>query len=52
MPREADDATLAALKTKLEEELIRVSAEADAVAGHSPMTQGELTRGAENNARA
>ena len=52
VPRDADDVTLAALKTRLEEELIRVSAEADAIAGHDAMTQGTQARGSEKNARA
>lgn len=52
VPRDADDATLSALRTKLEEDLIRVSAEADAIAGHAAMTQGAPSTRVENNARA
>jgi len=40
VPRDADDTTLAALKTELENTLIRISAEADAMVGHSAMTKG------------
>ena len=51
VPRDADDATLAALRAKLEEDLIRVSAEADAIAGYEAMTQGIHARKSRNNAR-
>ncbi len=41
VPREADDAMLADLRTRLEEELIRVSAEADRCVGHTAITREE-----------
>ena len=47
IPRDADDAMLADLRTKLEEELIRVSAEADAKVG-----QTIIMREGATNARA
>jgi len=47
IPRDADDAMLADLRIKLEEELIRVSAEADAKVG-----QTVITREGATNARA
>jgi lysophospholipid acyltransferase (LPLAT)-like uncharacterized protein len=39
VPRDADDAQLAQLRTKLEEDLTRVSAEADALVGHAAITR-------------
>lgn len=40
VPRETDEAEIARLRQKLEDELNRVSAEADALVGHDAMTQG------------
>jgi len=40
VPRDGDDAAVAALRQQLEADLNRVSAEADALVGHSAMTQG------------
>ena len=40
VPRDADDAMLAQLRDHLEQELNRVTAEADALAGHAPMQPG------------
>jgi lysophospholipid acyltransferase (LPLAT)-like uncharacterized protein len=39
VPRDADDTLLAQLRGKLEEDLIRVSAEADALVGHAAITR-------------
>jgi lysophospholipid acyltransferase (LPLAT)-like uncharacterized protein len=44
VPRDADDAALAVLRAKLEEEMNRLSAEADAMAGHDAMIPGERER--------
>jgi lysophospholipid acyltransferase (LPLAT)-like uncharacterized protein len=41
VPRDADEAEIARLRQKLEDDLNRVSAEADALVGHAAMTQGE-----------
>ena len=50
VPRDADDSVLTVLRGKLEVELIRVSAEADAIAGHAAMTQGASSARVEHNA--
>lgn len=41
VPRNADEIEIARLRRKLEDDLNRVSAEADAMVGHAAMTQGE-----------
>ena len=41
VPRDADESEIARLRQKLEDDLNRVSAEADAMVGHASMTQGE-----------
>ncbi len=51
VPRDADDAALAALKDQLEEELTRVSNEADNLTGHIAISRGEA-RGESSDARA
>lgn len=50
VPRDADEAVLAALQVRLETELNRVSAAADEMAGHEAMTPGPAKE--EANARA
>jgi lysophospholipid acyltransferase (LPLAT)-like uncharacterized protein len=44
VPRDADDALLARLQEQLEEELNRVTAEADELAGHRPMEPADIVR--------
>jgi lysophospholipid acyltransferase (LPLAT)-like uncharacterized protein len=51
VPREAGESDLAYLRQKLEDDLLRVSAEADALVGHDAMTQGDHMR-EKANARA
>jgi len=43
VPRDADETQMADLRRRLEDEVNRVSAEADAMAGHAAMTQGDPT---------
>ena len=51
VPRDADEAALAALKEQLEQDLTRVSNEADNLTGHLAITKGEYIR-RRRNARA
>ena len=52
VPRDADDALLAQLKDQLEVALNNVSAEADDLAGHAPMTPADITLSTKENANA
>jgi lysophospholipid acyltransferase (LPLAT)-like uncharacterized protein len=57
VPRDADDTLLARLQDQLEQDLLRVTAEADRLAGHAPMEPADRSPGAErpperSNARA
>jgi lysophospholipid acyltransferase (LPLAT)-like uncharacterized protein len=48
VPRDADEAALAVLRSKLEDDLNRLSAEADSMTGHTAMTPGDKAREKKN----